>query len=166
MALQFIVPQFIDVEEKIIGPISVRQFVLMLVGAGLITLDYQLLYKGTGSFVFFVVVAIFVVALIIVFAFLRINGQPFHLFLLNVFISMRNPALRVWNKEVVRETLPHVKVRAVRAVPLRVKQPLTPTKLTQLSLVVDTGGAYKEEENLAFDLDTVNRRESLFTPPR
>jgi hypothetical protein len=28
---QFVVPQFIDVEDKIIGPISVRQFLTLMV---------------------------------------------------------------------------------------------------------------------------------------
>ncbi|KKS92044.1 MAG: hypothetical protein UV69_C0039G0006, partial [Parcubacteria group bacterium GW2011_GWE2_43_12] len=29
---QFVVPQFIDVEDKIIGPITVRQFIIIMVG--------------------------------------------------------------------------------------------------------------------------------------
>lgn len=166
MALQFIVPQFIDVEEKIVGPISVRQFIIMLTGTGAFVIDYQVVYKGTGNFILFLVGAVVIVAATIVFSFLKVNGQPFHLFLLNVLVSLKNPPLRVWNKEVSRELSTRRKEKIERVAPIAVKQPLTPTKLTQLSLVVDTGGAYHEEENVAFDLDAVNRRESLFTPPR
>ncbi len=164
MALQFIVPQFIDVEDKIIGPIAVRQFILFLIGGGIMVLDYQIVYKATGNFFVFIITGLAIFALTMVFAFVKINGQPFHRFLLNVLISFKFPHLRVWNKEFDR--IDYVrkaeKVKAVAA--LAVKKPLTATKLTQLSLVVDTGGAYHEDENVAFDLDSINRRESLFSP--
>ena len=39
---QFTVPQFIDVEDKIIGPITTRQFVIMLAGFTLIGISYKL----------------------------------------------------------------------------------------------------------------------------
>lgn len=165
MALQFIVPQFIDVEDKIIGPISVRQFILFLIGGGFGVIDYQLIYRATGSLILFLVFLLFIVVTTLVFAFLKINGQPFHTFLLNVFISLKNPHLRVWNKATDRIDYIRKPEKAGRPAVTYVKQPLTPTKLTQLSLVVDTGGAYHEEENVAFDLESVNRRESLFTPP-
>lgn len=166
MALQFIVPQFIDVEDKIIGPIAVRQFVLFLVGGAVVVLDYQIVYKATGNFFVFILSALAIVIVTAVFAFAKVNGQPFHRFLLNIIISFKFPHLRVWNKEF--ERIDYVrKVEKVKAVaPLAVKKPLTPTKLTQLSLVVDTGGAYHEDENVAFDLDSINRRESLFTPSK
>ena len=39
----FTVPQFIDVEDKIIGPITTRQFIICLVGLGLLVLAAYLL---------------------------------------------------------------------------------------------------------------------------
>ncbi len=165
MALQFVVPQFIDVEDKIIGPISVRQFVMFLAGGALGVLEYQILYKGTGNFILFLIVAVITFGFVMVFAFLKINGQPFHFFLLNFFVNLRYPHLRVWNKTVDHVTVTRLKEKEKVEAPVPVKKQLTPTKLTQLSLVVDTGGAYHEEENVAFDVDSLNRRESLFTPP-
>ncbi|MBI3115695.1 MAG: PrgI family protein [Candidatus Kerfeldbacteria bacterium] len=164
MALQFIVPQFIDVEDKIIGPISVRQFVLFLVGGAVVVLDYQLLYRATGNFIFFILSALVIVALTFTFAFAKVNGQQFHKFLLNVLISTKYPGLRVWNKDVNRIDYIRKVEPAAPAAPTYTKKALTPTKLTQISLVVDTGGAYHDDENVAFDLDTINRRESLYTP--
>lgn len=164
MALQFIVPQFIDVEDKIFGPIAVRQFILFLIGGAIMVVDYQIVYKATGNFFVFAISALVIFVITMIFAFVKINGQLFHRFLLNVLISFKFPHLRVWNKEFDR--IDYVrKAEKVKAVaPLAVKKPLTATKLTQLSLVVDTGGAYHEDENVAFDLDSINRRESLFSP--
>ena len=39
---QFTVPQFIDVEDKVIGPITVRQFIILLFGGGFIFIAYRL----------------------------------------------------------------------------------------------------------------------------
>ena len=39
---QFVVPQFIDVEDKVIGPVTVRQFLILLVGGGVLFIAYRL----------------------------------------------------------------------------------------------------------------------------
>ena len=79
---QVVVPQFLDVEDKIIGPVTVRQFIELIVG-GLVEV---IMYK-TLDFPAFVVFGLIVLSLTVVVAFARINGQPFHLFLLN-FIQL------------------------------------------------------------------------------
>ena len=45
---QFLVPQFIDVEDKIIGPITTRQFVEVLIGVLITFISYKIL-----AFVYF-----------------------------------------------------------------------------------------------------------------
>lgn len=142
--MQFVVPQFIDVEDKVLGPLSVRQFILMLVGAGFIFLLYKLM-----SFFSFVVSAVFVLFLIFLFAFIKINGRPFHHFLLSLFMTYRRPQLKIWKKDVERynvrgETQP--KSSKNKYIP-RTKEPLTSSRLTQLTLVVDTGGSYEARES-------------------
>lgn len=144
--MQFTVPQFIDVESKIIGPISVRQFVILLAGAGFIFLDYQIFFKV--NFFFFAITSVFLLALSGTFAFLKINGRPFYYFLLNIFITFKEPRLRVWNKKFSKSDY-KVKVEKVRPpIVIPHKKALSVSKLTQLSLIVDTGGAYQEEEAL------------------
>lgn len=144
--MQFIVPQFIDVEDKIFGPVSVRQFLTFLVGFALIFADYQLVYKiFLPNFWVFAISSIFIFALSGTFAFLRINGRMFHEFLLNLLVTMQKPRLRVWSKRLTREDLVVREEEIERIPPLPVKAPLTASKLTELSLVVDTGGAYREE---------------------
>jgi hypothetical protein len=143
---QYVVPQFIDVEDKIIGPISVRQFLTFLVGAALIFANYQIVYKVFyPNFWFFAISSIFIFAVTGTFAFLKINGRPFHYFLLNLFVTMQKPRLRVWNKRLRRSDFLTKEETVEITPPLPVKSPLTMRKLTELSLIVDTGGAYHEE---------------------
>ncbi|MFH0805259.1 MAG: PrgI family protein [Patescibacteria group bacterium] len=139
---QFVVPQFLDVEAKIIGPLTVRQFLIFLVGAGLMFVMFKL-----ATFWIAAIEGLLLFALTGVFAFLRINGRPFHFFLLNMIQTLRRPALKVWGRAVHPEDIKHEKQRKQPA-PFVPKQHLTATRLSELALVVDTGGAYREEIDL------------------
>lgn len=145
MANQYIVPQFIDVEDKILGPISVRQFVIFLVGGGAIVGSYQLLYKMANQGAAFVFTAIGIFLGVILFAFIKINGRPFHIFFLNLLQSVKNPRMRIWNN-VVTERLQYRR-EPPPPPPIPTKQPLQQTTLAKLSLLVDTGGAFHESED-------------------
>ncbi|MDD5040015.1 MAG: PrgI family protein [Patescibacteria group bacterium] len=135
---QFVVPQFLDVEGKIIGPLTVRQFLIFLVGAGLIFIVFKL-----ATFWMAAIEGIMIFALTGVFAFLKINGRPFHYFLLNMLQTARRPILKTWNKEIVIQRIKEEKQEKPK--PPVPKKKLTLSRLNQLSLVVDTGGAYNEE---------------------
>lgn len=135
------VPQFIDSEDKIMGPITVRQFVIMLVTAGLLFVVYKLTDLGL-----FIIAAIFIVGTGALFAFYRVNGQPFHFFLLHVVQTVKNPSLRVWKK------VPPTRTRRDEEfggkdiqLPIDPLHQLSAQRLSDLALIVDTGGAYRGE---------------------
>ncbi len=144
---QFIVPQFIDVEDKIIGPITTRQFVIVLVGALVTFILFKLL-----AFAYFVLSAIVVMPLAAMLAFARVNGRPVHFFLLNFLQTSKRSKLRVWNREAYVNVVQVVesqikekpKVQAVKAA-------VSGSRLRDISLVVNTGGIYQGEE-IANDL--------------
>lgn len=137
---EFSVPQFIDIEDKIIGAITTRQFITLLAGGSIIFLLYRFV-----TFNFFIFLALGIGALTGLFAFVRINGQPFHLFLVNALHTFERPPLRVWRKEVEMVQYEKKKERhVVEAVPRRMLP--TPSKISELALMVDTGGIYKGEE--------------------
>ncbi|MFZ6035690.1 MAG: PrgI family protein [Patescibacteria group bacterium] len=135
---QFIVPQFLDVESKIIGPLTVRQFITFLIGAGMIFLVFKL-----ATFWAAAIEGVLIFALTGVFAFAKINGRPFHHFLLNLLQTVRRPTLTVWHKNYELSKVKEEKEKQPPARPHK-KQRLTESRLTELSLVVDTGGAYQE----------------------
>lgn len=151
---QFTVPQFIDVEDKILGPIAVRQFIIILAGAGVIFLNYELFARV--SFLYFLVSSLFLFILTVAFAFFKVNGRPFHLFLLNFFSTIKDPKYRVWNKKLSRDRYA-AELPEIGTQPMPHKAPLTASKLAQLSLVVDTGGAFSEGEVLPSEEITATR---------
>lgn len=141
--MQFIVPQFIDVEDKILGPFSVRQFIILIAGAGLVFASYKLL-----DFYSFLAAVVFISVMTLALAFLRVNGSPFHLFLINLLQTLRKPRMRIWRKMVNTEDLTLPVAAPLPQRELTKKSPLTASRLAQLSLIVDTGGVYHDEESL------------------
>jgi len=140
---QFLVPQFIDVEDKIIGPITTRQFIELLFMALIDFIAYKL-----ADFSLFLFIAIINLALFGTLAFFKVNGQPFHYFLLNLIQTLKKPKLRVWNKIVTEAEL----ARRIKEVEVKAPPRITPrriistSRLSELALIADTGGVYKGEE--------------------
>ena len=139
---QFTVPQFIDVEDKIIGPVTTRQFIILLATALLIFIFYKLL-----AFLPFLILAVMLFGIGGTLAFVRINGQPFHFFLLNFLQTFRSPKLQLWDKTPAeRDLQAAIKVTPMPVQPVRPrKEIVTSSRLAEISLIVDTGGAYTPE---------------------
>ena len=84
----------------------------------------------------------------VILAFVKINGQTFHYFLLNIIQTMRRPSRRLWQKRYTDQEL-----KAMAAGPkkemLEAPSPipnLSNSRIRALSLVVNTGGYFKYEE--------------------
>ena len=142
---QFVVPQFIDVEGKIIGPITTRQFVLML-GGGLIIF---LLYRF-APFNIFLIASAFTAFFVVVFGFVKVNGRPIVVFLGDVSRTLLGkPLVRAWYREVTVRAKPSITTLDANDAKVDARLPqktLGKGRLSELSLVVDTGGVYNEDE--------------------
>lgn len=141
---QFTVPQFIDVEDKIIGPITTRQFFISLAGLLLMFVAYRI-----ADFTLFVLLAFLIAIVTGVLAFLRINGRAFHEFALDAAVSLRKPKERIWKKtaspgaQFALEQLPLPKPgRSATERPEAVRA----RTITELALLVDTGGLIHQRE--------------------
>ena len=143
---QFIVPQFIDVEDKIIGPITTRQFIVMLAGFLIIAVSYKLF-----DFSLFVTFAVTVALITGVFAFLKINGRPFHFFVLNLLQTLKRPKLRIWhNGYLLSDDDYEIKeIHFTPAAEVASDKHYTASRLAELSLIVDTKGAYRGESGIS-----------------
>lgn len=139
---QFVVPQFIDVEDKIFGPITTRQFLIILVAGLIIFLAYK--YADFGLFL---AIAIIAGGLALLFAFVKVNGQNFHYFLLNILQTLRRPSLRVWNKNYSTEELNYLRLQKLEEIIKKTEKKI-PGKnhIRDLSLLVNTGGFYRPDE--------------------
>lgn len=70
--MRFQVPQFINIEDKIFGPLTVKQFVYLVGGAGMVYILYRFL-----PFYLAVVPIGVIAALGVSLAFVKINNKPF-----------------------------------------------------------------------------------------
>ena len=140
---QFVVPQFIDVEDKIIGPITVRQFIILLAGGGLSFVAYKL-----SDFVLFLIEVVIIMLFTFVIAFIKINGRPIHYFILNIFQTLKRPRARVWRRLYSRAELKDFMKTAAPSLPPQIKtrNKVRASRLAELSLIVDTGGVYQGEK--------------------
>ena len=143
MPEKFIVPQFIDKEDQILRPITVRQFLICLAAVLVIFIEYKIF-----SFGYFVAIALVTAAFAATFSFMKVNGQPFHVFFVNFLQTKTRPKLRVWDKRPLDAELRELLKPLVTVVVQRTVRKEAPSRsrLRDLSLTVNTGGVYKAEE--------------------
>ena len=141
---QFVVPQFIEVEDKIFGPITTRQFLILLVAGTSIFLAFRF-----GDLSLFIFTTVFIGGFCMILAFVKVNGQNFHYFLLNIIQSLRKPSLRVWQKSYSKEELNYLRKRGSEKVeaPAPAAAPVKRERIRDLALQVNTGGFYKPDED-------------------
>ncbi|OQX71461.1 hypothetical protein B6D52_01475 [Candidatus Parcubacteria bacterium 4484_255] len=138
--MQFVVPQFIDVEPKILGPITPRQLIILIITFGLGFVCYKL-----ADFTLFVFEAIILFAVGGGLAFAKVNHRPIYAFFFDVFTTLKKPKLRIWRKEYFFAREKELKVKKKlqpKLTNIRYK-PLFRSKLSEIALLVDTGGRYE-----------------------
>ncbi|OGF51798.1 hypothetical protein A3I27_04455 [Candidatus Giovannonibacteria bacterium RIFCSPLOWO2_02_FULL_43_11b] len=94
---QFQVPQFIEVEDKIFGPLTLKQFLYIVGGAGMTFLLYALLRSFLPLFIILTLAAP-LITFFFALAFYKINGQPFMKILENALTHYTNSRLYIWKK--------------------------------------------------------------------
>jgi PrgI family protein len=92
--MRFEVPQFIEVEDKIFGPLSWRQFLYLGGGLGAAVAMFLLL-----PFILFVVFGIPLASLSAALAFYPINNRPFAFFLEAIINYVTKERLYLWRKK-------------------------------------------------------------------
>ena len=91
--MQFQVPQFTDIEDKVIGPFTLKQF-LYLAGAGGVLF---ILFKSVKLFLF-ILLSIPIGGLAIALAFVKVNNRPFISLIKHFFGFLGKPDFYVWRK--------------------------------------------------------------------
>ncbi len=92
--MRFEVPQFIEIEDKIFGPLTWRQFVYIGGGAGIAVVLFFL-----APFLIFVLFGMPIAALSFALAFYPVNNRPFAVFLESVFRYFKGSRLYLWQKK-------------------------------------------------------------------
>lgn len=90
---QFQIPQFIDVENKIVGPLSLKQFLYLAV-AGIICFVF---YFVLQLWLWLIIAAIFG-GIAVSMAFVKYNGQPLAKIIWAAFNFFWKPKLYLWQR--------------------------------------------------------------------
>ncbi len=93
--MRFQVPQFIEVEDKIFGPLTLKQFIFVAGGAGL----SFVIYIFINNLIISIVPIIIVMAASSALAFYRINNRPFINVVESAFKYYFTDKLYIWKKE-------------------------------------------------------------------
>jgi hypothetical protein len=130
--MRFQVPQFIDIEDKIFGPFTFKQFIYLLGGAG-------------GAYVFYKVLPIFlavpliiaVIGLALALTFLKINARPFPEILQSWFSYFFKSKLFIWKQSVAQKTENKIQNKEVKKEELPYIPKLTESRLKDISWSLD-----------------------------
>ena len=92
--MKYQVPQFIEIEDKVIGPLTVKQFIYLAGGAGMAFIIYTYLPIYIA-----LILIVVVIPLALALAFYKINNKPFIDFLEAAFLFYTKKNLYIWKKE-------------------------------------------------------------------
>jgi hypothetical protein len=124
--MRYQVPQFIEVEDKIFGPLTLKQFIYLAGGGGLCLIFFTLLPIYVA-----VVLAIPIVAFAAALAFYEVNGRPFIVVLEHGFSYLFGKKLYLWKQRPAGAAEAAAPKTAAPAVPLVPK--LSDSKLKDLA---------------------------------
>lgn len=92
--MQFQIPQFIEVEDKIVGPLTLKQFLYIAIAAAFSFIFFFILQ----SWLWIIITLILAVAALAA-AFVKYNGQPLPRMALRAFNFFWKPRLYLWQRE-------------------------------------------------------------------
>lgn len=138
--MQFTVPQFIDVEDKIIGPFTFKQFLYL---AGSLGLAYGL-YRFVPPIIS-IPIGLAIIGLGAALTFFKVNGKPF-VFTLQAFVSfVTQSKLYIWKKEVSQKKQKEVSQEQTQESVSSIPK-LTESQLSDLSWSLDVLDMKEDDE--------------------
>jgi hypothetical protein len=128
--MEYQVPQFIEVEDKIFGPLSLKQFIYVAGGVGIcvVLILYLPLWLG-------ILIAAPIAAFTAALAFYRINNKPFVEILESGFNFLTSSRLYLWQKD--KPATPDAVVSPTPEILERQKLGLSRSKLHDLAWSLD-----------------------------
>ena len=141
--MQYQVPQFIDIEDRIIGPLTLKQFIYLALAAAILFVAWFLF-----KFYIWIILALPITAIAMAFAFLKINDRPFLYFALAAITYFMKPRMYLFRTDLEMAKTENVtKEKTEEVNPPKVEEKITRSKLKALALRLDTGSG-RQNNNL------------------
>ncbi len=155
------IPQNIDKEDKLVGPLTLKQFLYILGAGSLIFITYQYHTDGYLYFTEFIIISILIAAPALALAFLKINGRPFITFLGNVLSYIFIPKIRFWvpNNKTNPAKLKIADLKIKTRAKSNKNNGQDHGKVEKLARILDTGGKInREEADEEHEIDTIKEK--------
>ena len=132
--MMFSVPQFIDVEDKIVGPLTWKQLGWIVAMGAVILIAFSI-FDATLSIIIAIPTVLFFAAM----AFYRPSGLPMITFIANATLFLFRPKVAVWQRPVAdfSTTQSTPSQERKQAVPPETDKTLTRDKLDALARMID-----------------------------
>lgn len=147
--MQYPVPQFTDVEDKIIGALTVKQFGIIFVAGVIIFIPYTIAKSMTVLIFMAIVVGIPALAV----AFAKINGRPMYKMFPYVMKFITTPKYLVFHKEAGyftgSEKIKNVEIQQ-QVAPSPVSRETTEQRLKEVNRLLEQQA--REQETLIHEL--------------
>ena len=131
--MQYQVPQFIDLEDRIIGPLTLKQFIYLALAAAVLFV-FWFLFK----FYIWIIVALPITVLAFAFAFLKINDRPFIYFFIAAIFYFIKPKLYIFGSAPAALEPKAIPQKPSEAIVPKTEGKITISKLKELALSLDT----------------------------
>lgn len=92
--MEFTVPQFIEREPKIVGPLTFKQFIFIGIAGGICIFLFF-----TVSLFLFIIMAVFLLGGAFALAFLKVGKTSLPIFIKNFFSFLFKPKIYLWKKK-------------------------------------------------------------------
>jgi hypothetical protein len=135
-----IVPQYIDVEDKIVGPLTWKHLGWIFGGASLIIVAFLMFDTLT-----FFVVAIPILLITVALAFYKPNGIPFIEFVGFGFTYIFRPKTYTWQREVTEKVIKKDK-NGAKIETTSTKKQLTVDEIAAMAQTLDSGGVERNQK--------------------
>lgn len=127
--MQYNVPQFIDIEDRIVGPLTAKQLGWLALGGVVLLVLWGFLDTSA-----FILAAIFVAAIFGAMAFWKPNGQPLLHYVLSSISFIFKPKMYVWKKIPGKVKIEKKEKKIIKEIP---KKTLSQEKIEKLSEILD-----------------------------
>ncbi|MEI7690098.1 MAG: PrgI family protein [bacterium] len=159
--MQYQIPQDVEVADKIIGPLTLKQFMYLIAGTGFGLAIYAALRNTIIPIVIIVILALIPVGIFAIIGFFRVNGRPLDSYIAPFFGFMGVAKRRFWQREDIQINQEE-EIKKLRAESEKNSHPLdtrsqqeVSENIASLATLVDTGiqAPLPKEPKTVFDVD-------------
>ncbi len=146
---QYKVPQNVESEDKIVGPLSLKQLIYVLIGLAIIGLAWFTIADPTGNYILFGIIAFFFGGPLLALGFLNREEQSFENYLVAWIRFVVIPRKRIWLKQSIEDIV--ITDTQPEQITAQNQPELEKGQLAKLAMIVDTRGGTRKNSSIQIE---------------